>query len=401
MRAPPRILFLLTCLLASLLTSSLAQAHVKSESNSVWLINGKHVNLNFTLPLIEVARLSESGKTQPGNDEVLKYLSTHLSVSSKAGVCQEKTQRAVAATDQFRRFEFNYECPSDKDLQFHCSVLFEKVASHVNLAQIETANGKYIEQIINADNQTISLSSEEDEIKSAGFIKYVEMGIMHIFTGVDHMSFLLGLVLISKRTRDLVFVITGFTLGHSITLALATIGILKPDAQFIDALVALTIALIGAENIAVATHKPGAVATGVGGLLLAMTIARLLGYGTLPVMRLFGAGIFTANYLMISGHLRDAGRLRLVVTMVFGLIHGFGFAADLLQLHMPTEMLAKLLVGFNMGVEVGQLTVVFVLLSIVALLRKVKLAMPRPIVVDAIASGLVGIGLFWFIQRSF
>jgi hypothetical protein len=87
--------------------------------------------------------------------------------------------------------------------------------------------------------------------------------------------------------------------------------------------------------------------------------------------------------------------------MVFGLIHGFGFAVDLLQLHMPTEMLVKLLVGFNLGVETGQLTVVFVLLATVALLRKVKLALPRPIVVDGVGAGLVGLGLFWFIQRSF
>ena len=81
---------------------------------------------------------------------------------------------------------------------------------------------------------------------------------MHIFTGVDHMSFLLGLVLISRRLRDLVFVVTGFTIGHSLTLALAVTGVIRPHAEYIDALVALTIALIGAENIAVQTQRPGA-----------------------------------------------------------------------------------------------------------------------------------------------
>lgn len=393
--------FMGRCLLAWLALTGMAQAHVKSESHSVWSINGNQVNLNFTLPMLESARLAEHEGTQPGNEQLLKYLSANLAVHSKTGACTEKTRRAVAATEQFRRFEFKYECPDAENLQFHSSVLFDKAPSHVNLAQIETADGKYIEQIISADNQTVSLNSEEDEIRGAGFPKYMEMGIMHIFTGIDHMSFLLGLVLISRRTRDLVFVVTGFTIGHSITLALATTGILKPDAQFIDALVALTIALIGAENIAVATRRPGVVATAMGGLLIAMTVARAAGFGTLPVLLLLGAGIFTANYLMISGHLRDAGRLRLVVTMVFGLIHGFGFAADLLELKMPTETLAKLLVGFNLGVEAGQLTVVFVLLGAVALLRKMHWALPRPIVVDTVAAVLVGMGLFWFIQRSF
>ncbi|MGC3982591.1 MAG: HupE/UreJ family protein [Steroidobacteraceae bacterium] len=392
--------FLLRGMLLLLASFGLAQAHVKSESHSVWRINGNKVNLDFTAPQLETLRLATQEGVQPSNEHVLEYLSKNLGVSDAGGACKMTTQRAAAATDQFRRFEFAFECSSDKDIQLHSSAFFDLIASHVNLAQIET-EGKFIEQIISADHQTLSLTSEEDELQSAGLLKYMQMGIMHIFTGIDHMSFLLGLVLISRRTRDLIFVITGFTLGHSATLALAVTGILKPDAQFIDALVALTIALIGAENIAVATRRPGAVAAGVGGLLIAMTLARVAGYGTLPVMLLLGAGIFTANYLMISGHLRDAGRLRLVVTMVFGLIHGFGFAADLLQLHMPTGTLAKLLVGFNLGVEVGQLTVVFVLLGLVALLRKVKLALPRPIVVDGIGAGLVGLGLFWFIQRSF
>ena len=58
------------------------------------------------------------------------------------------------------------------------------------------------------------------------------MGMMHIFTGVDHMSFLVGLVLISRRLRDLVFVVTGFTIGHSLTLALAVTGVIRPHAEY-------------------------------------------------------------------------------------------------------------------------------------------------------------------------
>ena len=68
----------------------------------------------------------------------------------------------------------------------------------------------------------------------------------------------------------------------------------------------------------------------VGGLLLIMGLASVFGLGVLPATLLFGAGLFASNYLMLSGYLRDAARLRMVVTVVFGLIHGFGFAADLL-----------------------------------------------------------------------
>jgi uncharacterized membrane protein len=227
------------------------------------------------------------------------------------------------------------------------------------------------------------------------------MGIMHIFTGIDHMSFLLGLVLISRRLRDLVYAVTGFTIGHSATLALAVTGIIRPHAEFIDALVALTIAMIGAENVAVATHRPGLGAGGLAGILLLMAIGSFFGFGALPALLLLGAGLFVANYLMLSGHLREAARLRIVVTVVFGLIHGFGFAADLLELRLPRGQLVSILFGFNLGVEIGQLTLVLAVLGLVALLVRAKLALPRPIVVDTVSAGLVGLGMYWFISRSY
>ena len=227
------------------------------------------------------------------------------------------------------------------------------------------------------------------------------MGVMHIFTGIDHMSFLLGLVLISRRLRDLVFVVTGFTIGHSLTLALAVTGIIRPHAEFIDALVALTIALIGVENIAIASHRPGKVALATGLALGTMALLRVFGIGLLPPLLLIGAAIFSANYLMVAGHLRDAGRARLVVTLVFGLIHGFGFAADLLESRLPKQKLAEILVGFNLGVEMGQLTIVLLLTGLVALLTRIRWTLPRPIVTDILASGLVLIGTYWFVSRSF
>jgi len=394
-------LFTMLMALTSLLGSSTVQAHVKSESHSVWRIDGASVRLDYSVPLTETIRLATTQGVQPPDERLIDYFTRNFQVGAHGGDCRLTSKRAVRATDQFRRFEFTFQCPSASDIQLHSSTFFDLIASHVNLAQIESADGRFIEQIFTQNRQTLAVNGAGSTLENAGFLEYVSMGIRHIFTGVDHMSFLLGLVLISRRTRDLVFVITGFTLGHSATLALAVTGILRPHAEYIDALVALTIMLIGAENIAVATHRPGAVAAGVGGLLLMMIGAKLAGLGTLPILLLLGAALFTVNYLMISGHLRDAGRLRLVVTVVFGLIHGFGFAAGLLEFKMPQGHLAELLVGFNLGVEFGQLTVVLALLAVVALLRRLKLAAPRPIVVDAVASGLVGLGLYWFVNRSF
>jgi hypothetical protein len=389
-------------LLAALLPAMPADAHTKSETYTVWHIAGQTVRATFSIPLVEADRLARSS-THATNDEVTSYLASRVSVTSKAGKCTSSGPvRAVAATEQFRRFELAFQCASADDIELHSSAFFELVPSHVTLAQIELNSGDMIEQMITNDHQTLALSSgEADELRSASFVDYMKMGVMHIFTGVDHMSFLLGLVLISRRARDLAFVITGFRLGHSATLALAVTGILRPHAEYIDALVALTIALIGAENIAVATRKPEVISVGIASLLVVMAIASAAGFGSLPASLLAGAALFGASYLMMSGHLYDAARLRLVVTLVFGLIHGFGFAADLLEMRLPTERLVELLVGFNLGVEIGQLTLVFALLGIVALLARARITLPRPIVVDVLSSALVFLGTYWFISRSF
>jgi len=383
------------------LVHATAEAHTKSETHSVWQITGGVVHLAFTIPLPESRRLATADEDQPSDARVLDYLQQHLSVSSRGELCSVGRGRAMAASSQFRRFEMNFTCPSVTDIQLRSSAFFELVPSHVTFAQIQTGDGQFIEQLFTQDQQQLDISASDAHLRDASFFEYIRLGIMHILTGPDHMSFLLGLVLISRRLRDLVFVVTGFTIGHSITLALAVTGLLRPHAEYIDALVALTIAMIGAENIAVASHRPGTVSLGIGLPLVAMAAASFAGVGTLPPLLLLGAALFCSNYLMLSGHLRDAGRLRLVVTLVFGLIHGFGFAATLLEMQLPPAKLGQILVGFNLGVEIGQLSLVLTLMGLVTLLVRAKLSLPRPIVVDTVAAGLVAVGTYWFISRSY
>ena len=389
------------CLALLAFAHSAAQAHTKSETHSVWQISGNVVQLSFTTPLPESKRLAKSGEDQPPDGRVLDYLQQHLSVSSKGGICSVRQRRALAATSQFRRFEMTFTCPSTTQIKLHSSAFFELVPSHVTFAQIETTDGQFVEQLFTQDQQQDDASAGDARLRDASFFEYIRLGIMHILTGPDHMSFLLGLVLISRRLRDLIFVVTGFTVGHSITLALAVTGILRPHAEYIDALVALTISMIGAENIAVATHRPGTVATGIGLPLIVMAAASFAGIGTLPPLLLLGSALFCSNYLMLSGHMRDAGRLRLVITLVFGLIHGFGFAATLLEMQLPPAKLGQILLGFNVGVEIGQLSLVLTVMGLVTVLVRAKLSLPRPIVVDSVAAGLVAIGTYWFISRSY
>ncbi len=390
-------------LVAAALSASPAGAHTRSESHSVWEIKGADVDLVMTIPVVEADRLSKD-RSAPSDEAVKAYLTERVYPLSAGRRCElVPPVQTLSAVAGFRKYDFTFKCATPNDLQIHSGAFFDLVVSHTNFAQVQNAlTSEFTEQLITVEHQTVDVTGGEgSRLKSARFVEFIRMGMMHIFTGVDHMSFLLGLVLISRRLRDLVFVVTGFTLGHSLTLALAVTGVLRPHAEYIDALVALTIALIGAENIVVQTQKPRLVALAVGGSLALMAVFQWLGFGGLPSLLLLGAGLFTANYLLISGNLRDAGRLRILITLVFGLIHGFGFAADLLQLQLPPERLAELLVGFNMGVEIGQLMLVAGATLLVALLAKYKFTLPRPVVVDVASAFLVGLGVFWFVSRSY
>jgi hypothetical protein len=379
-----------------------AFAHTRSETHSAWQIQGTTVHLQFTVPDLEAKRVTPDGD-MPSIEQLGRYVADHVGALSGDQACKmTEGPRPVASAPGYRRYEFAFECPDADSIKVHSSAFFELVESHTDFAQIQTDRGDFIEQLITKDQQTLDVgASVASPLQNAGFLEFMQMGIMHIFTGVDHMSFMLGLVLISRRVRDLLFVVTGFTLGHSLTLGLAVTGILRPEAQYIDALVALTIALIGAENLGDSTHKPLFVALAMGGIMFAMALGQYLGAPvTMPMLLLIGGGLFSANYLMLTGHLRDAARVRLVMTLVFGLIHGFGFASNLLEMKLPSGRLMELLLGFNLGVEVGQVTVVMGAILVAYLLVKLRLGVPRPILTDVAASFLVGEGLYWFVGRT-
>jgi len=399
-----RLWSLLAALVLLALSAGGAAAHTKSETHSVWRIVGSTVHITFSIPDIEAKRLAGPDGAPPSNDRLGGYMASHVSVLAKGKPCPRIGPiQATAASPGFRRFEFGYQCPDAKGMTLHSDAFFDIVPSHVTFAQVVTANGDFVEQLMTKDQRTLDAESATagGALQNASFFQFIRMGMMHIFTGIDHMAFIMGFVIIARKLRDLLFVVTGFTIGHSLTLALAVTGLVRPHAEYIDALIGLTIALVGAENVAIASKRPAIVGLSIVGLLGLMAVGQLLGFGGLPSLLLVGAALFAASYLMLSGHLRDAARIRLVVTLMFGLIHGFGFAANLLDERLPKGRLAELILGFNLGVEIGQVTVVLTVVGIVALLVKFRMALPRPLVIDVVSAGLVGFGLFLFASRGY
>lgn len=183
------------------------------------------------------------------------------------------------------------------------------------------------------------------ESGSTALRRFVPIGIEHILFGADHIAFLLALLLPGGRLRSLLGVITAFTVAHSITLALAVLGLVRPIPWLVEGVIALSIVAAAGENL-LSKGERGA-----------------------QVRAMYAAG--------------------------FGLVHGFGFAGALGEVGLPQEVLGWALAGFNIGVEIGQLAIVAVVIPLLAFIGR------RELVVRYGSMAIMAAGLYWTVTRLF
>jgi hydrogenase/urease accessory protein HupE len=178
--------------------------------------------------------------------------------------------------------------------------------------------------------------------------RFLPDGITHILVGPDHLLFLVGLLLLGGTTRQLVVLVTSFTMAQGITMSLAALNVISPPARLIEPAIALSIVYVGADNLLI----------------------------------------------------RDGRDVRALIAGAFGLIHGFGYANVLREMDLPARALASALLAINLGVEIGQLLVVAVVAAALAALRARNEAAGRRF---AFAGSIVvmAAGAFWFVQRVF
>jgi hydrogenase/urease accessory protein HupE len=194
--------------------------------------------------------------------------------------------------------------------------------------------------VVSAHHSTLSVATD-----------YLVLGIEHILAGIDHLLFVLCLTLIVSGRRRLVETITAFTLAHSITLALATLGVLRVAQAPVEAVIALSIVFVARELVQMNAGRPGL-----------------------------------------------TGRKPWLVAFVFGLLHGLGFAGALREVGLPQTDIPMALLSFNVGVEIGQLAFVGAVLAAMALWRRAfPVAMARVAQVPAYAVG--AIAAYWTLER--
>jgi hydrogenase/urease accessory protein HupE len=217
------------------------------------------------------------------------------------------------------------------------------------LVRMEFADGTSWTERLTPQRPIAVIPARQGGFSVAGV--YLKLGIEHILTGVDHLLFILALIIITRGGWKLVKTVTAFTVSHSITLTAATLGFVHVPQRPVEAVIALSIVFVACEI----------------------------------VHRRQGCSGLTEQWPWI-------------VALTFGLLHGLGFAGALSEVGLPQGHIPLALLFFSVGVEIGQLIFIAAVVSLVAVIRRVRIPIPRwGEFVPPYAIGTVA--MFWIIQR--
>lgn len=278
-----------------------------------------------------------------------RYLASRLAIEEDGFRRAEWGEIAVVDESEALQLEFRIPGPPPGALLID-TALFPADPNHQTFVNVYE-EGELRQQFIFAastEPQTFYRGTTAGAL--AVMATFIPAGIEHIAIGADHVLFLIGLLLLGGSLRKLALIVTAFTIGHSITLSLAALDIVTPPAWLIEPTIALSIVVVGVDNLLQRKEKG-----------------------------------------------RD---LRAWVALFFGLVHGFGFANVLREFGLPQEALGWSLFSFNVGVELGQLAIVLVVASALALVRRRWPKTDKGIVIGG-STVVIAAGAYWFGQRVF
>jgi HupE / UreJ protein len=309
------------------------------------------------------------GEVRARHGEIAAYATARLAVRADGQACavQVGAQQVDSHTDgAYSVLPLSVACPgaaAPAQLELQYRLFADLDPQHRGLLNLRTAQGTRTAVLgPQASVQQFALGAPEAGSGWRAFVDYVREGVWHIWIGFDHILFLLSLLLpavgfwagrrwqpaerFGQAAWEVLRVVTAFTVAHSITLSLAALGLVSLPSRLVESAIAASVVLAALNNIWPLFH----------------------------------------------------GR-RWWVAFVFGLIHGFGFASVLADLGLPQDVLALALLGFNIGVELGQLAIVLVFLPVAFALRRTPLYRRGVLMGGSLVIALLA-GV-WFAERAF
>jgi hypothetical protein len=378
-------LIVFSVFLGALFASTNALAHKPSDSYLTMSVpkDGSDVTVRWDIALrdldyvLQLDRDNDGaltwGEVRARGDDIVKYATSNLALTSKDKACTMTTAAPIQldkhSDGTYAVLSLTAACGAaiTEALQVKYSLLFDVDPSHRGLVQwLAPGEKEALSVILGTETATQKLPLQAPSAWET-FQQYVVEGAFHIWIGYDHILFLLSLLLpavliFSKNEtnqtliqpapsflaalKEVLKVVTAFTLAHSITLSLAALGVVSLPSRWVESAIAASIIVAAVQNI---------------------------------------RGVVDSK--------------RWVMAFGFGLIHGFGFASVLADLGLPQNALITALVGFNVGIEGGQLAIVAVFMPLAFWLRSTKFYQVQVFKWGSVLIALLA--LYWFVQRAF
>jgi HupE/UreJ protein len=301
---------------------------------------------------VDKDRAVDRAEVERARDRLLAYVADRVHVKNGEADCPAQA-RDLDFADKVDGFfavtRVDYVCKrTAADVTVEYDLFFDLDPMHQGLARIALPGQPERQHVFRGAARTLRLAQPVSLVDNVR--DYVLLGMEHIFTGYDHLAFLCGLLLVAtayglrRGLRYILGVVTAFTVAHSVTLIAAGLGWVRLPSRFVESAIALSIAYVAVENLAVRDPKH-----------------------------------------------------RWLLTFFFGLVHGFGFASVLAEIGLPPSGVIPSLVAFNVGVELGQLTVVCAVAPILLwLVPRYGLSARVRTVGSAL---LLCASTFWFFER--
>jgi hypothetical protein len=374
--------------LALLLAAAPLAAHDRSRSYSTWEIAGGRARVTLRLAALDATRLREAAD----HGALAAYAAARLELLAGGAPCAVTAgPRALAAAAGVRALEWEVACAAPGELAIRSGLLTEVAPGHLHFARVRR-DGRLHEGALTERDPTW-LVAPDAAAAGWGIVRWARVGVEHILAGWDHLAFLAALLLVGAQLGEVARIVTGFTVAHSATLALAAAGWVRPETASVEALIGLSVAVVAAENLWLAGGRAGGVPGAVVAALAALAAGAALGVGRVPALALGGLALFVACHFGLAARAARPAALRWGVAFVFGLLHGFGFAGVLVEAGLPAARLVPALLGFNAGVEAGQFAVV---LAAWPVLRRCDGTLAR-----WGSAAVLALGVCWFVGRGY
>jgi HupE / UreJ protein len=358
------LLYLLTVNLAS--AHQLSTAYANMELNEQGLIKGELQIRLYDLEQSLQVDVDSDGKLrwselQTQSTAIHEYLVNHLSINRSQQPCgvalSDKWQIDSHFNESYLLIPFRAQCSTDGIITINYSAIFAEDTNHKLLLSLRD-NNSVSQRVLDDTQRQLEWSTVEENLWQS-FFEFVYQGIVHIAIGLDHVLFLISLLLVSplyyrnkkwlpeENTRQViantVWLVTAFTLAHSITLSATALGVIPLSSRWVEVIIAVSVLFVAINTL----------------------------------------------FPMIT---------RLTwLTFCFGLIHGIGFASVLMELGLSEKQQLLSVVGFNLGVELGQLCLVILLLPILIMIRHKQWY--QTIFVKGFSTIIAMIALVWVFER--